>query len=87
MVRKAAPRIAAASVSTSSAGGMTRRGLGAAIEAAMAQAVTDCFKKGITDDDSVREAKLEARERVKREFAAAEAKAAKAAATEAKKQK
>jgi hypothetical protein len=79
------PKIAAAAMTTSSSGGLGSRGLGQAIEAAMAQAVNDCFKKGVTDDDSVREAKLAARERVKQEFAAAEAKAAKEAAKAAEK--
>lgn len=81
MTKKPEPRIAAA-VGTAAAGG-GRPGLGAAIEAAMVKAHEDCFAKGITDDDSIKEAKLAAREKVRAEFAkreAAEAKAAKAAA-------
>lgn len=57
--------IAAASVASGSSGGIGNRGLGRAIEAAMAEATKACFAKGITDDESIREAKLAARDKVK----------------------
>lgn len=69
-------------VKTVSAVGSTASGrtsVGALVQAAMAAAIDACMKKGITDPDLQREAMLKAREKVKKDFAAAEAKAAKAA--------
>lgn len=53
--------------------GVANRGglSGRDIEAAMAAAVEQCSKNGITDADEVREAMLAAREKVKADFARA----------------
>jgi hypothetical protein len=71
------PKIAAAN---GHAGGGDPKDLtGAAIQKAMDDAAADAFKRGIHDPDKVRELKLKAREKVKRDHAAAVTKAARAA--------
>ena len=52
---------------------------GDAIQEAMDAAAADCFKRGIHDPEKVKEAKLKARERVKKDHAEAVRKAARAA--------
>jgi len=72
-------KIAAASFSGGSAGRVGPGLSGKAIEDAMGKAVTDALKNGITDPDEILKLKLAAREKVKKDFAAASAKAAKSA--------
>lgn len=59
------PKIAAAA-GTAGAGG--KAGLGKLIEKAMARAIADCFAKGITDDNAIRQAQLDARSEAKAKF-------------------
>lgn len=80
---KAEPKTASAAASSRREG---VRSLGAEIEAAMSKATMDAMKAGVTDDDEIRELKLKARDKVKKEFAAVEAKATAASKAEAKKQ-
>jgi hypothetical protein len=55
------------------------------IQAAMDEAAEACAKKGITDPDEIREAKLAAREKVKADYREAEAKRIRDEADAAKK--
>jgi hypothetical protein len=71
-------RIAAAAMTSSTGASLGPSVLATAIEAAMSQAVMDCFAEGIVDDDAIRERKLAAREEVKAAFRRAEADAAEA---------
>jgi hypothetical protein len=70
------PKVAAATGSAAAGGGDLDQ---AAIQDAMDAAAADCFKKGVHDPEKVRDAKLKARERVKREHRDAQVKAARAA--------
>lgn len=56
-----------------------------AIEEAMTNAAAECHRKGITDDDEIREAKLAARQRVKDDFAKQQARAEREARAAARK--
>lgn len=78
---KPATKIAAAT-GTAGAGSMGLAAKG--IEDAMAKAAAECHRKGITDDEEVREAKLAARAKFKRDHAAREAKAQREAARKAR---
>jgi hypothetical protein len=79
MAKPARQRTIAASVGNASGGGNDLDQ--ATIQKAMGAAAQELFDKGIHDPDKVRDAKLKARERVKREHRDEQAKAARAAKT------
>lgn len=70
MARKPTPRIveAVGTISLKTPGGSGSVTLGRLIEAAMSQAVLDCYAEGISDAKVHHARMLEARDRVKAEF-------------------
>lgn len=76
---KTATKTTVAAATGHAGGGDPQALSGQAIQEAMDAAAADCFKRGIHDPDKVRDAKLKAREKVKRAHADAVRKAARAA--------